>query len=367
VEATSLTTVRDEMVAVSEGRPNQSFQLLNRPIQPETLVLELEMPQRAGESEEQFDILQRAPDQEEKQWKRVPDFLSSGKDESVYTLNATTGTITFGDGVKHGRIPPAGIEITARQYCYGGGKAANVAVNMINAPLADLSGIESVTNERPAVGGQDEQTVEDLKEKAPAQLRGRDRAITVEDFKNLAGNAGGVAKATVVPLMNPHFPGVKVPGAVTVVIVPDNQETPPRPSSDLIRSVGQFLDQKRMIATELYVKGPEYLEISIQAVVEAEAYAAFDSVKREIMQRLNESQYLDPHKQDFGKDFYATNLYNVMLDVDDVRAVRTLAVTVNGSPIPQERMSIALKVPPDGLVFGNDHNINIVPPDADEL
>lgn len=92
-----------------------------------------------------------------------------------------------------------------------------------------LTGVAGVTNERPAVGGRDEQTVDELIREAPLRLRCRERAVSAEDFTALALQAGGVAHATALPLVHPDHAGVEVPGAVTVVIVPDQDDPPPIP------------------------------------------------------------------------------------------------------------------------------------------
>ena len=224
----------------------------------------------------------------------MPDFLASGEDEPHYLLNATTGEIRFGDG-NRGRIPVAGSEIVATEYRYGGGDAGNVKVGEISTLLTAIPGIDAVTNNRPAVGGADEESPESLARTAPKILRHRNRAVTADDFAELARQAGGVAKATALDLAHPDYPDVEVPGAVTVVVVPTSPEIEdrkPEPSPDLLRSVCAHLDKYRLLTTEVYVKGPEYQAITVEAVIEAEPYASFDAVARDVTDALDE--YLDP-------------------------------------------------------------------------
>jgi predicted phage baseplate assembly protein len=347
VEARNLTTVQEEVVGVSEGHPEQTFTLRFQPVQPGSLDLELEVEEQAPES-----------------WQQVEDFLASGPDDAHYVLNATRGELRFGDG-KRGRIPVAGSTIVARQYRTGGGTAGNVGAGLINTPMTPLVGVESVTNARPAVGGRDEQDVETLKEQAPCLLRSRNRAMTAEDFAALAAQAGGVAKATAIPLAHPDHPGVEVPGAVTVVIVPDTKDKPPRPSSDQIRAVCRYLNQRRLLTSEVYVAEPKYQAIKVEATVIAHPYAAFDAVTRDVIKAINE--HLDPLGQnangrrwDFGDELFPTSLYSIILDVDGVDAVRDLALTVNGQP--HDDITDPVIVPPDGLLYGvDDHGIVVIP------
>jgi predicted phage baseplate assembly protein len=356
VSAVNLTTEREEIVGKSEGTPNQLFELRRTPVLKDSLSLSIEVP-----------------DEPPEQWQPVDDFLHSARDDTHYTLNHATGLIHFGDG-EHGRIPVAGAEIIAREYRYGGMSAGNVAAGLINAPLTNLPGVDKVTNERAAVGGRDEQKVEELKEQAPALLRSRHRAVTAEDFTALAMQAGGVARAKAIQLAHPDFRGVEVPGVVTVVIVPDTEDMPPRPSSDQIRQVCQYLENFRLITTEIYVKGPEYQTIQVEAQVAAQPYAAFDAVERDVIKAINAflsplgakpqaqpaqtSSTQEAQGWEFGKALYPTSLFSVILGVRDVTAVLSLSLSVNGQP--HEDLKQAIVLPPDGLVYGGEHVITVV-------
>jgi predicted phage baseplate assembly protein len=299
-------------------------------------------------------------------------------------LNETKGEIRFGDG-RRGLVPPAGVEIIARQYRYGGGGAGNLPATTEWTLTTPVTGVETkVTSERPATGGRDEQSVETLTERAPRLLRSRDRAITAEDFAALAAEAGEVCKAIAIPLRHPDHPLVEVPGAVTVVVVPEAEmEDPsPKPSADLISRVCQFLDARRPLTTELFVKGPEYREIRVETRVEANPYAAFDTVALNVAQAIN--AYLDPLGRgkdktkgdcaggrtptssgaqrrgwDFGRELFPTNLFSVILQVPDVVAVTSLAIRVDGQP---HELNDPVTLELDGLLFGAaNHEIVVVP------
>ena len=342
VRAQNLSTVRNEIVGTSEGVPDQSFRLNSTPVAPGSLTLTIEI---AGEATET--------------WVLVEDFLGSGKDDPHYTLNADSGEIRFGNGT-HGRIPVAGATIVASEYRFGGGTAGNVGAGQVTTLQTPVVGIDKVTNERPAVGGRDEQTVDELKAQAPHELRSRNRAVTPDDFSSLARQTGGIAKATAIALMHPDHPGVEVPGAVTVVVVPDSADMPPQPSSDLIRQVCAYLDGFRLLTTELFVKGPVYQAITIEAVVAAQPYAAFDAVERDIINALN--SYLDPLGDpgwEFGQDLYPTSLFRVLLEVQNVAAVERMTVSVDGRPL--DDLTQPVSVPDDGMVYGTGLVITVVP------
>jgi predicted phage baseplate assembly protein len=349
IKVVNLATVREEVVGTSDGEPRQAFRVRNIPAAFNSLTLAVSAENDTLET-----------------WTRVDDFFASGPDDPHYTLNHSSGEIVFGNGSR-GRIPPAAAQIVAREYRYGGGKSGNVGAQLITVPMTALAGVEKVANERPAVGGRDEQPLEELLEEAPRTLRHRNRSVTADDFAALAQDAGGIARATAIGLAHPGHPGVEVPGAVTVVVVPDNDDVPPQPSSDLIRSVCRYLDGFRLLTTELFVKGPEYRRIRVDAAVEAQAYASFDAVAQDIVTAIN--RYLAPlggRQADgsrapgwpFGQDLRPTNLFNVILDVKNVVGVKTLQIYVDGQP---HALQDPVRLPPDGLLYGSDHVITVGP------
>lgn len=339
VEAKQLSTVRGEILGISEGHPAEEFTTQFKPVV--SLALDV-----------------RPPAEGEKKWESVQDFLSSKRKDLHYRLNATTGTVQFGDGDR-GRIPDAGAEIVAVEYRYGGGKRGNEAgAGKINSPRSALVGVEKVTNERPAVGGADEQSLDEILTEGPALLRRRNRAVTPEDFAGVVEEIGGIKHAVALPLFHPDHPGVKVPGAVTVVVVPDNEDRPPKPSGELISAICERLDKVRLLTTEVFVKGPSYQEIRVEARVSANPYAAFDTVSRDVTKALDD--LLDPRKGKFGKDFSPTLVFKAILDVKDVVGVRTMNLYVDGRRYESTRDDIA--VPPDGLLYSGPHFITVQPP-----
>lgn len=350
--ARNLATVRNELPGISEAHPDQTFQLRQTPVADGSVDLEVREdtgdPANATSTE----------------WTEVPDFLSSGPNNTHYTLDPGSGTITFGNGVR-GLIPAVGAEIVAAQYRYGGGVAGNVPAGAINAPLSALAGVDSVTNARPATGGNDLQTLDDLKRDAPALLRHQQRAVTAADYASLAKQVGDVADAIALPLTHPDHPGVNVAGSVTVVIVADTDDDPPAPSAELIDGVCRYLDQYRLIATELYVSGPAFVPISVHATLTIDPYAAADGVAESADKALR--TFLAPLQvaadgtrfARFPGQFQPTSLYAVLLAVPGVLAVTGLEITVDGRV--QDDLRVAVDLPPGGLTASGTHRIDVVP------
>jgi hypothetical protein len=326
VSATSLRTVTGEPVGQSSGLPGQQMTLANSPVNQDSMQLTVT-------TGEEPPVL----------WTARQDLLASSATATDYALDANVGTVTFGDGTR-GLIPPAGSDITA-SYRYGGGARDNVAASAVSALQGPIQGVSAVTNERAAAGGQDAQTTADLQSAAPAMLRSQQRAVTAADFQSVALGIPGVARATVLPFASPDFPGINVPGAVTVVIVPvatDPVQDLPMPVPELQEAVARDLDAMRPVTAEVYVSGPVYRQVRLTARVEIVPSASPDKASEAILGVLN--AYLSPlpvplsggtssTPRNFGEAFYLASLYRTILDVSDVVAVPILSVWVDGTQV----------------------------------
>jgi predicted phage baseplate assembly protein len=347
VDAVNLVTEPERVLGQSSGRAGQTFELPQRPVDAASLQLVV-----------------RAPSGAEQAWERRDDFYESKKTSPHFLLDPSSGKITFGDGMQ-GDIPTAGADIVAKVWRYGGGKAGNdVAAGAVTTMIEQVPGIESVTNLRAAAGGADEEDLDAFLRRAPSALRSQRRAVTAADFREIALQVDGVSKVKALPGRHPDFPDVQVPGAITVVIVPDSDTQPPRPSAELIRSVASHLDSCRLITTEVYVAAPRFIEIRIEARLFADPEAAFDAVARAARERLD--KFLDPRARGFGVDVSLAEIYRELLGTREaqtrVRTVEDLIVYVEGVP---HEIKGPIRIPPDALTWPGNHLI-VVRPDADE-
>ena len=349
VDAINLQTEEDERpLGTSNGRGEQYFDIPDPPIDPESLILEVRPAGAAAE----------------KDWERVDDFFASKRDDKHFTLDATAGRITFGDGLE-GTIPTAGAVVVAVKYRHGGGKAGNLAgPGAVKTMVTQVPGIEKVTNLRTATGGADEQDLNDFIKHAPARLRTNDRAVTGADFESQALGIDGVRKAKALGGRHPDYPGVEVPGAITVFIVPDSDARPPLPSAELIRSVCNAFDKVRLITTEVFVAAPQFIEVRVEARVLAAPEAAFDQVSQAARKRLDD--FLSPLNRTFGENVSPAAIYAQLFgppnEDSGVRSVDNLRLYVQGQLHPD---GAPIDVPADALVYPGAHLI-VVRPDRDE-
>ncbi|MBX2796112.1 MAG: baseplate J/gp47 family protein [Myxococcales bacterium] len=302
VGVTGAETVTNRVVGTGDGRPTQQLSL------PHTRVLERSLRLEIAESAE--------PDALLTSWTEIGNLDEAGPFDRVYELDPEAGLVTFGDG-EHGAIPPlvprAG-QIVARRYRHGGGLLGNAAEGEIDKLAIQATGLAGVVNVVPARGGDDPETLQQAKERARKELATRHRAVTATDFTWLATQTPSVrvGRAIVVPRRRPlsllcppaatpeppppeapdpctpcsdgslqlasegagavscgaPLPTVAglddalvAPGVVSVVVVPDEAGPEPLPTPGFLREVCCWLDQHRLVTTEIHVVPPQYVRL----------------------------------------------------------------------------------------------------------
>jgi predicted phage baseplate assembly protein len=367
VPAMQAATNRDEIVGASNGRPDQSFGLAGRPVLP---AVEEEWVDGAYGRRVQITSLTLEIDEGQgfAAWQEVDDFYASGPSDPHYVLNRNLGAIQFGDGV-HGRIPlayePPGLSgnIVARHYLIGGGRRGMLAAATVTEIQTFLPGIESATNPFPAEGGSQEESVAATKLRAAAEIKSNCRAVTCEDFEVRALEAG-VMRAKALPLTHPRYPGAKIPGAVTVIVVPDGDVANPMPNSTTLATVCAHLDKYRLMTTEVHVRAPVYRLIRVGADVLAARNADFADVRRTLETRL--SGFLHPLTGGpdglgwpFGGTVFFSDIYRLILETQGVLRIADgqLTMSIDGDAAPFCR---DIPLCPGELVYAEGHDLNIL-------
>ncbi len=334
VVATQAETIEFEVVGGSNGQVEQTVTLADTPVLAGSL--ELQIDEGSG-----FE-----------NWIEQPDFFGSGPDDLHYILNRSTGEIRFGDG-NQARIPVANprnpANFRALKYRVGGGLRGNLPEQTVKVLQSSIPGLDAngITNLFPSAGGADEETFQQARRRAPQVLKSRERAVTPEDFELLSVRAANIARAKALPLFHPKFPGVEVPGVISVVLVPqaDTSENPaPVPSQGTLQTVCAFLNDRRLLTSELYVIGPRYQEVKITAELIAQNNADLAAVKTDLIS--NVTRYFDPiiggedssltedgSGWSFGGDIFYSLLYKRLL-IDGVKRVVSLTVSLDDEEYP---------------------------------
>jgi len=340
-----------EILGSSNALPNQVFPLDHVPVIPDSEIIEV-----------------KEADETWRPWSFVEDFDASSPEDMHYTVNLTKGEIAFGNGI-HGRIPPKGENnIRVISYKTGGGQIGNVNANSINKILnSDLSQVQ-VSNKIPAIGGREPELLEDAISKAKKNLKTRCRAVTSEDYKTLVQSTPGlrIARTEALPLYNPCYPNYKIPGAVTVVVIPyllpDSKIQKPMPGKNFCRMVYNHLRKSRLLTTNLFIVAPEYVQVSVKVRVTIKPKGDPSRVKSDIEKGLK--QFLNPlcggpEKEGwpFGRDVMKSEIYQVIDNISDIDCVNNLTLRVDEGCATLVCENI--KIPAHALVYSGEHEISI--------
>lgn len=208
-------------------------------------------------------------------WESAQHIMDYGPTDLVFTVSSDENnrvSITFGDGVS-GAIPVLFSEIRAR-YIVGGGGLGNVPAFTLNtlehvpglsdSQVTALQATLTVTNESPALGGVDPESDNQIRAIAPYALRALNRAVTLDDYANLAYTVTGVGKAQA---------AASVWTSVNLYIAPvrNATDTDPAPGLDdlgavtaeftsLKAQVEEFIANKVLIGTTVSVHPPTYVD-----------------------------------------------------------------------------------------------------------
>jgi len=265
--------------------------------------MQLQLADPVPPLEQSIDLNLRERDGEWHAWLPTTDLALHGPGDRVFTVDRSRRSLTFGDGLTT-RIPvpdSSGAVPLRISYLGGGGEAGNLGCGLSWAVVGDTTLLAS--NPVAAGGGCEAESATAARQRATSSLKERERAVTAEDFESLALSAHGIALARAHAAVgyHPGFPCQQVPGAITLFIVPDVPRdatvdpalwvAKPQPDPGAVREILQRLDQRRLVTTEVFVRGPRYRPVSVQAVISG----GLESGSR-LGQRLETglARYLDP-------------------------------------------------------------------------
>jgi len=291
VPAVNAITHRDAILGSSTAEPHQSFRFPESPILPDATIIVREIDNPTPEQVEQYAGLPASEMMVETdppsgkasglwvEWHEVEHLFQSSPEDRHYELDPYHAKVIFGDGSR-GKIPPAGRDnVKCAAYKTGGGSRGNVGKNTISILGAAIPSISAVTNPESAEGGADAETIEEAKSSGPLMLKHRFRAVTIQDFEQLALEASGaVAKATC----------ITETGEIRLIIVPKGDQEKLQPGSTLLKQVSKYLDDRRLVTTKIVVVGPGYDDVSVEAeiVLEPRVIELVPEMRAQIQQEL---------------------------------------------------------------------------------
>lgn len=318
------STVNNDLLGTSSGAPYQSFKLNFS----NTLVDSLEVYVDEGEGK--------------RLWKRVDSFLDSSLDGSsrVYTVTIDefdTCYIEFGNNIR-GKIPTVYQNGITANYRVGGGEIGNVQENTITVLETSLAFVDHTFNPvGSTTKGHEKETLEEIKENAPASYRTRDRAVTLDDYADLLkiNNEGGFYGIYNARALRDEDNGLL---AHVYYQMRDGYEM----TEELEKEVLAFFAPRIMIGTELdlnpYV--PYTVNITADLVVNRDYNG--DTLKSYVESYIKDT-FFAPNAFTFGDDFVMSDLESeVKSTFEGIRSLRITSPTNVIVSVEQENQIITL-------------------------
>lgn len=354
-------TIADEVIGMSEGVPGQSFELGRHPVVPGGEPFVVEIASGSG-----WEV-----------WTEVDSFAGCGPEDRVVAVDRTAGLVHFPPAVRepdgslhhYGAVPPPGSPIRVPHYRTGGGPAGNVAARALSVLRSSIPFVNSVENRRAAHGGVAPETIEQAKLRGPLALRTRDRAITAEDYEQLAKRAApDIARVRCIPSTGPdEAGGVRV--LVVPAAVPDKDQRLTFedlvPDDETLSAVATYLDARRPVGTRVVVEPPYYRGVTVVAQLTTRPRVSREALKRTALRALYE--YFDPIRGGpdgegwpFGRPVQAGEVHSVLQRLAGTEIVDEVLVFA-ADPItgrrgePQQRVELER----NALVFSFDHRIRV--------
>jgi predicted phage baseplate assembly protein len=358
VESMNAELVEEEVVGVSNGVPGQRFPLSRAPI------VQDEGPR----------VLEVSGDDGWQDWTEVGSFGESGPDARHFMLDAVGGELVLGPAVReadgsltrYGAVPARGAILRLRSLRTGGGRRGNVASGALRILRSSIPYVTRVENRHPARGGVDGEDIENAKIRGPILLRTGNRAVTAEDYEQLAREAAPeVARVRCMPAGDGADPG-----SVRVLVVPATGREGGRlrfeqliPQQETVERIAGYLDERRVIGVRGVVEPPEYQGVTVVAKLRARPRTDPRRLERDALEALYD--YLDPifggpegRGWPFGRPVLTGDVYSVLQRVrgtDLVEEARLFAADPTTGRRGKEAERIELG--PYALVFSYEHQV----------
>jgi predicted phage baseplate assembly protein len=255
-------------------------------------------------------------------------------------------------------------------YRTGGGANGNVAAGTITVLRSTIPLIDRIENRRAAIGGVAAETIDEARTRGPLALRTRDRAVTPEDYEQLARNAApGIARVRCRPARS-----TDEAGGLRLLVVPSasaDEEGTLRfedlvPSPEMLQAVADYLDERRTAGARVVVEPPFYQGVTVTATLVARSRTSSEELRRDALVALH--RYFDPLSGGldalgwpFGRPVQAGEVYAVLQRlsgtelVDEVKLYAADPLTGKHGGATQR-----IDLDPFALVFSYQHQIRVV-------
>lgn len=266
------------------------------------------------------------------EWTRLADVNLADPGVSGFSVYATTEGYTevvFGNRIS-GRVPPPGAKITV-DYSSTNGEPGNIGINKIlGFKSSSVSGI-AVTSSTVGVGGSSGESIDSIKRSIKAAIQTQSRAVTLQDYVDIALQITGVYKAVASYTVDPLVGGLV--SVYAMPYIPDyyNYTSNSITVENSVRTtVANVLQQVSMLG--ISVQSPSTITV-VPKNIQGTIYVNQSYVQADVMRRVDDviDTIFSIENIEFGKDIRIGDLYRRIHAVEGVDYA-TLEIVVGATP-----------------------------------
>jgi uncharacterized phage protein gp47/JayE len=258
-------------------------------------------------------------------WKPVDYITFSTEIDRVYQVELNPDdsvSIKFGDG-ERGIVPKETdiLTITYVTTLADEGRVNENEITILDTPIYDSKGnyIEFlVNNNNASTGGSKSQSSREIRELAPGAIKAQNRAVTLNDFENLAKLVEGVADARAYDINTK--PDLCLYHEVKVLITPEDNNGDINILKDRVYN---YLSQRMIPPTNLQILTPSYIDIDIEVIVKKLDTAVEGRLSYQLQQNIIE--YFKDREGSIGEDFYPSDLSSILRNTEGVRSIISIS------------------------------------------
>jgi Baseplate J-like protein len=264
-------------------------------------------------------------------WTARRDLLNSSGDSEEFVTeidNDGAAVVRFGDDV-HGRRPEPGTEFFAR-YRVGNGRSGNLGADSLRHIALNIPEIKAVRNPLPAQGGQEPESLEDVRQRAPVAYRVQERAVTAADYAEVTERYPDVQRTAAT---------FRWTGSWHTVFLTVDRSGGAALSEQFETDIRNHVERYRMAGHDLEVDEPRYaaLEIDMHICVAADHFRS--DVERELFEVFSNRNLPDgrrglfhPDNFTFGQPVYLSAIYAAAHQVAGVESIEVRTFQRLGVP-----------------------------------
>ena len=267
-------------------------------------------------------------------WLPQRDLLNSSPSATEFVAEIDSdgfAYLRFGDD-ELGRRPDSGTQFTAT-YRVGNGAAGNVGAESIAHIVTKLTAVSLVRNPLPAQGGVEPETIEDVRQRAPAAFRMQERAVTEADYAEVTERDPRVQRAAATFRWTGSWH--------TVFLTVDRFGD--LPVDDAFKtSIRQSVERYRMAGYDLEVDAPQFVSLEIEMHVCVQPDYFRTDVEAALLQIFSNQILPDgtrgifhPDNFTFGQTVYLSPLYAAAQAVAGVASVQIVTFQRQEQPDPK--------------------------------